>query len=93
MPGHHAQVDVEFLFFKDAQGNRIKRVQYTAIDNATRIRVLKIYVIHTQATSIDFINYIGKKFPQRKLIKLGAVLANLFKQRRLIEHFVSRSTA
>jgi len=24
MPDHHVQVDVKFLFFKDAQGNRIK---------------------------------------------------------------------
>ncbi len=41
MAGHHVQVNIKFLFFKDEQGNRIKRFQYTAIDDATRIRVLK----------------------------------------------------
>ncbi len=65
MPGHHVQVDVKFLFFKDAQGNRIKRFQYTAIDDATRIRALKVYVKHTQANAIDFINYVVEKFPFR----------------------------
>ena len=38
---HHAQVDVKFLFFKDEEGQRIKRFQYTAIDDCTRIRALK----------------------------------------------------
>lgn len=31
VPGLHVQVDVKFLFFKDNDGNRIKRFQYTAI--------------------------------------------------------------
>jgi len=44
VPGHHVQVDVKFLFFTDQQGNRIKRFQYTAIDDSTRIRALKIYL-------------------------------------------------
>ncbi len=65
VPGHHVQVDVKFLFFKDKKGNRIKKFQYTAIDDCTRIRVLKIYKKHTQASSIDFINYVVKKFPFR----------------------------
>jgi len=65
VPGHHVQVDVKFLFFKDAQGHRIKRFQYTAIDDCTRIRALKIYEHHNQASSIDFINYVVEKFPFR----------------------------
>jgi len=65
MPGHHVQVDVKSLFFKDAQGNRIKRFQYTAIDDATRIRALKVYEKYTQANAIDFINYVVEKFPFR----------------------------
>ncbi len=65
MLGHPVQVDGKLLFFKDAQGNRIKRFQYTAIDDATRIRALKIYVIQTQASAIDFINYVVEKFPFR----------------------------
>ena len=48
-PGHHVQVDVKFLIFNDANGNKIKRFQYTAIDDATS----------------DFINYVVEKFPFR----------------------------
>jgi len=38
VPGHHIQVDVKFLMFKGSNGKKIKRYQYTAIDDATRIR-------------------------------------------------------
>lgn len=65
VPGHHVQVDVKFLFFTDQQGYRIKRFQYTAIDDSTRIRALKIYAKHTQENAIDFINYVVEKFPFR----------------------------
>jgi transposase InsO family protein len=65
VPGHHVQVDVKFLFFKDEDGRRIKRFQYTAIDDCTRIRALKIYDYHNQSSSIDFINYVIEKFPFR----------------------------
>jgi transposase len=40
-PGHHVQVDVKFITLRDALGNKIKRFQYTAVDDATRIRALK----------------------------------------------------
>lgn len=46
VPGHHIQVDVKFLSFKDKAGNKIRRFQYTAVDDATRIRALKIYERH-----------------------------------------------
>ena len=59
------QVDVKFLFFKDEDGQRIKRFQYTAIDDCTRIRALKIYEHHNQTSAIDFINYVVDKFPFR----------------------------
>ena len=59
------QVDVTFLFFKDSDGHRVKRFQYTAIDDCTRIRALKIYEHHNQASSIDLINYVVEKFPFR----------------------------
>lgn len=65
VPGHHVQVDVKFLFFEDEKGKRIKRYQYTAIDDATRIRALKVYKKHTQANAIDFLNYVIDKFPFR----------------------------
>ena len=70
VPGHHVQIDVKFLFFKDKSGKRIKRFQYTAIDDCTRIRALKIYDSHTQVSSISFVNYVVKLFPFRiKIIR------------------------
>lgn len=65
VPGHQVQIDVKFLFFKDGQGRRIKRFQYTAIDDATRVRALRVYRQHTQANAIDFLNYVVDKFPFR----------------------------
>jgi len=70
VPGHHVQIDVKFLFFIDKQGKRLKKFQYTAIDDCTRIRALKIYEKHTQASSIDFVNHVVSKFPFRiKMIR------------------------
>lgn len=43
VPGHQIQVDVKLLTFKGKQGEKIRRFQYTAIDDATRVRALKIY--------------------------------------------------
>ena len=65
VPGHHIQVDVKFLWLKDAGGKRVRRFQYTAIDDATRIRALKIYQRHTQKNAIDFIDHVIEKFPFR----------------------------
>ncbi len=61
-PGYHVQVDVKFLIFL-RKGKKIKRYQYTAIDDATRIRALKVYSGHNQKSSIDFVKYIQTKFP------------------------------
>ncbi len=65
VPGHHIQLDVKFLIFKGSKGKKIKRYQYTAIDDATRIRALKIYARHTQKNAIDFADYVIDKFPFR----------------------------
>ena len=65
VPGHHVQVDVKFLSFKNEEGHNIRRFQYTAIDDATRIRALKIYQRHNQKNAIDFLNYVIEKFPFR----------------------------
>ncbi len=65
VPGHHIQVDVKFLTLKKEDGRKIKRYQYTAIDDATRVRALKIYRQHNQKNSIDFIDYVVDKFPFR----------------------------
>ena len=65
VPGHHVQVDVKFLALKTQDGRKIRRYQYTAIDDATRVRALKIYCRHNQKSSIDFIDYVVEKFPFR----------------------------
>ena len=43
----------------------MRRLQYTEIDDATRVRALKVCEKHTQANAIDFVNHIIKKFPFR----------------------------
>jgi len=65
VPGHHIQMDVKFLKLKNSEGHHIRRFQYTAIDDATRIRVLKIYDTHTQQNAIDFVNTVILKMPFR----------------------------
>jgi len=65
VPGHHVQIDVKFLKLIDKTPKVIKRFQYTAIDDATRIRVLKIYNKHTQKNAIDFANLVVRKMPFR----------------------------
>lgn len=65
VPGHHIQVDVKFLIFKSKDGAPIKRYQYTAIDDATRIRALKVYKRHNQSSAIDFVDHVIGKFPFR----------------------------
>jgi transposase InsO family protein len=65
VPGHHVQVDVKFLRFRTDDGTTVRRFQYTAIDDATRIRALKVYGRHTQQNAINFIDYVIDKFPFR----------------------------
>jgi transposase InsO family protein len=65
VPGHHVQVDVTFLTLKGKAGRSIRRFQYTAIDDATRIRALKVYRRHTQQNAIHFIDSVVEKFPFR----------------------------
>jgi len=57
-PGHHVQIDVKFLDFPLPDGQKARRFQYTAIDDATRIRALKIYEKHTQENVISFLDYV-----------------------------------
>jgi hypothetical protein len=65
VPGHHVQVDVKFLTLQSATGTRVRRYQYTAIDDATRIRALRVYRRHTQQNAIAFMDHIVAKFPFR----------------------------
>lgn len=47
-PGHRVQVDVKFITPIGAQGKRF--CQFTAIDDCTRIRVLRVYPRLNQKT-------------------------------------------
>jgi transposase InsO family protein len=65
VPGHRIQIDVKFLFFTDKSGRQLKRYQYTAIDDASRARALKIYPAHNQQCAVAFVDYVRDKFPFR----------------------------
>jgi transposase InsO family protein len=56
---------VKFLNFIRTDGKKIRRLQYTAVDDATLIRALKIYPRHTQENAIRFIDDVVSKFPFR----------------------------
>ena len=61
LPGHRVQVDVKFL--DPLPGSRKKHYQFTAIDDCTRIRVLRIYDRNNQKTAIQFMDYVLEKLP------------------------------
>jgi len=52
--GHRLQLDVKFL--ERIPGTQRRLYQFTAIDDCTRIRVLKVYDACTQRTAIQFID-------------------------------------
>ena len=56
-------MDVKILKFNSPDGKKVKRFQYAAVDDDTRIRSLKIHKRHVQKNTIDFVNYIIEKFP------------------------------
>jgi transposase InsO family protein len=61
LPGHAVQVDVKFI--EPIPGTRKRHYQYTAIDDCTRIRALKIYPRNDQKTAVQFVDYVLEKFP------------------------------
>ena len=63
LPGHRVQVDVKFI--EPLPDTRKKHYQYTAIDDCTRIRVLRIYPRNDQKTAIQFLDYVLEKLPFR----------------------------
>ena len=65
VPGHHVQVDVTFLKLIGPGGRATRRYQYTAIDDATRIRALKVYTRHTQKNAMRFLDHVITKCPFR----------------------------
>ena len=60
-PGHRVQVDVKFI--QPLGASRKKHYQFTAIDDCTRIRVLRAYPRITQRTAIQFLDYVLEKLP------------------------------
>ncbi len=61
LPGHRVQVDVKFI--APLKGTRRKHYQFTAIDDCTRIRVLRIYDRLNQTSAIRFLDYVLEKLP------------------------------
>lgn len=61
IPGQRIQVDVKFLEF--IPGTKTRLYQYTAIDDCTRLRVLRIYPHNNQGTSVIFLKEVIKIFP------------------------------
>lgn len=62
-PGHRLQLDVKFL--ERIPGTRRRLYQFTAIDDCTRIRVLKLYDRCNQAAAIRFIDEVRRRLPFR----------------------------
>ena len=63
LPGHRVQVDVKFI--APVKGGRKRYYQFTAIDDCTRLRVLRIYDRLNQTTTIQFIDYVLERLPFR----------------------------
>ncbi|WP_415623357.1 integrase core domain-containing protein, partial [Mycobacterium simiae] len=62
------QIDVKFVeplktAARPATGRRTKYYQFTAIDDCTRLRVLRIYPRCDQKTEIQFVDYVLERLP------------------------------
>ena len=63
-PGHQLQVDVKFIEPLGQKGLRRKKYyQFTAIDDCTRLRVLRAYPRCDQKTAIAFLDDVMAKLP------------------------------
>jgi len=62
-PGHRLQMDVKFL--ERIPGSQKRLYQFTAIDDCTRIRVLKVYDACNQTTAIRFTDEVLRRLPFR----------------------------
>ena len=65
-PGHRLQMDVKFL--ERIPGTHRRLYQFTAIDDCTRIRVLKVYDACNQRTAIQFADEVLRRLPFRVLV-------------------------
>jgi transposase InsO family protein len=64
MPGHAVQAGVKFIA-PLSSSSRKKYYQFTAIDDCTPLRVLRIYDKLNQKTAIQFAGFLPGKFPFR----------------------------
>ena len=62
LPGQRVQVDVKFIQ-PIGSPRRKKHYQFTAIDDCTRIRVLRAYPRCDQKTAIQFLDYLLERLP------------------------------
>lgn len=60
-PGHRIQIDVKFL--ERIKDSRKRYYQFTAIDDCTRLRILKIFDKNNQLTAIQFVDYVLSRLP------------------------------
>lgn len=60
-PGEAVQIDVKFI--KNVSHNAKRYYQFTAIDDCTRFRVLRIYDHNTVSNAIDFVEEVRRKLP------------------------------
>jgi len=65
-PGHRLQLDVKFL--ERIPGTHRRLYQFTAIDDCTRIRVLKVYDRCNQRTAVQFVDEVLRRLPFRVLV-------------------------
>ncbi|MEV5303377.1 DDE-type integrase/transposase/recombinase [Amycolatopsis methanolica] len=63
-PGHHVQIDVKFIEpITTGTAKRKRYYQYTAMDDCTRLRVLRICPRSDQKTAIQFLDYVPSRLP------------------------------
>jgi len=63
LPGHQVQIDVKFIQPIKGVTPAKKYYQFTAIDDCTRLRVLRIYPKLNQKTAIEFVDYVLQRLP------------------------------
>jgi transposase InsO family protein len=63
LPGHQIQIDVKFVDAIPGSGRRKKFYQFTAIDDCTRLRVLRLYPHCDMKTAIAFYDYTASRLP------------------------------
>jgi hypothetical protein len=63
LPGHPVQLDVKFI--APLPGSGRKHHQFTAIDDYTGLRVLRIYPKLNQQSAIQFLDYVLERLPFR----------------------------